>query len=140
MPASRQWWHDAVIYQVYLRSFADGTGDGIGDLAGLAERLPYLVDLGDGRALAVDPPRLPTNHLAAARADGLEIAFTADTHSHADFISGSPELAARGATFLASKDARLETPHHDVAPGAEVELRAGLILRAIATPGTKSMK
>jgi glyoxylase-like metal-dependent hydrolase (beta-lactamase superfamily II)/rhodanese-related sulfurtransferase len=95
----------------------------------------YLVDLGDGRALAVDPPRLPVEQLAAAQARSLEIAFTADTHSHADYISGSPDLATRGATFLASKDAGLETTHHDVAPGDEVELRAGLILRAIATPG-----
>jgi alpha-glucosidase len=40
-------WHDsAVIYEVYLRSFADGSGDGIGDLAGLRSRLPYLGDLG----------------------------------------------------------------------------------------------
>jgi alpha-glucosidase len=40
------WHHTAVVYQVYLRSFADGTGDGIGDLAGLTARLPYLRDLG----------------------------------------------------------------------------------------------
>ena len=40
------WWRDAVIYQVYLRSFADGDGDGLGDLAGLRARLPYLRDLG----------------------------------------------------------------------------------------------
>jgi alpha-glucosidase len=40
------WHHTAVVYQVYLRSFADGSGDGIGDLAGLAARLPYLRDLG----------------------------------------------------------------------------------------------
>ncbi|MEV6315263.1 glycoside hydrolase family 13 protein [Streptomyces sp. NPDC051776] len=40
------WWRRAVIYQVYLRSFADGNGDGIGDLAGLRSRLPYLADLG----------------------------------------------------------------------------------------------
>jgi alpha-glucosidase len=40
------WWRDAVIYQVYPRSFADGNGDGIGDLAGLRERLPYLARLG----------------------------------------------------------------------------------------------
>ena len=40
------WWRDAVIYQVYLRSFADGNGDGIGDLAGIRARLPYLRDLG----------------------------------------------------------------------------------------------
>ncbi len=40
------WWRDAVIYQVYPRSFADGNGDGMGDLAGVRSRLPYLRDLG----------------------------------------------------------------------------------------------
>lgn len=40
------WWRSAAIYQVYLRSFADANGDGIGDLAGLRQRLPYLRDLG----------------------------------------------------------------------------------------------
>lgn len=40
------WWRDAVIYQVYIRSFADGNGDGEGDIAGIRSRLPYLRDLG----------------------------------------------------------------------------------------------
>ncbi|WP_344650929.1 glycoside hydrolase family 13 protein [Cryptosporangium japonicum] len=40
------WWRDAVFYQVYVRSFADSNGDGVGDLAGLKSRLPYLADLG----------------------------------------------------------------------------------------------
>lgn len=40
------WWRDAVIYEVYVRSFADGDGDGTGDLAGVRSRLPYLRDLG----------------------------------------------------------------------------------------------
>jgi alpha-glucosidase len=40
------WHHSAVFYEVYLRSFADGSGDGVGDLAGLRSRLPYLRDLG----------------------------------------------------------------------------------------------
>ncbi|WP_369252337.1 glycoside hydrolase family 13 protein [Geodermatophilus amargosae] len=40
------WWRDAVFYQVYIRSFADGSGDGVGDLAGIRARLPHLVDLG----------------------------------------------------------------------------------------------
>ena len=42
----RQWWQSAVIYQIYPRSFADGNGDGIGDLAGTATHLDYLVELG----------------------------------------------------------------------------------------------
>lgn len=40
------WWRHAVIYQVYPRSFADGNGDGIGDLPGVTSRLPYLAALG----------------------------------------------------------------------------------------------
>lgn len=40
------WWRSAVIYQVYVRSFADGNGDGTGDLAGVRSRLGYLKDLG----------------------------------------------------------------------------------------------
>ncbi|GAA1713825.1 glycoside hydrolase family 13 protein [Isoptericola hypogeus] len=41
-----EWWRSAVIYQVYPRSFADGNGDGTGDLAGVRQHLPYLRDLG----------------------------------------------------------------------------------------------
>ncbi len=43
---SSPWWRDTVGYEVYLRSFADGDGDGTGDLIGLRDRLPYLHDLG----------------------------------------------------------------------------------------------
>lgn len=41
-----EWWRHAVIYQVYPRSFAEGNGDGMGDLAGVRSRLPYLHGLG----------------------------------------------------------------------------------------------
>lgn len=43
---SGEWWRTAVMYQVYIRSFADGNGDGVGDLPGMLQRLPYLRDLG----------------------------------------------------------------------------------------------
>jgi alpha-glucosidase len=43
---TRPWWKDAVVYQVYPRSFADGNGDGVGDLRGLIDRLDHLAWLG----------------------------------------------------------------------------------------------
>ena len=46
MAEQRTWWKEAVIYQIYPRSFADSNGDGIGDLHGNTERLPYLAKLG----------------------------------------------------------------------------------------------
>jgi alpha-glucosidase len=45
-PADARWWREAVVYQVYVRSFADSNGDGTGDLAGVLGRLQYLRDLG----------------------------------------------------------------------------------------------
>ena len=45
-PSAAGWWRRAVVYQVYIRSFADANGDGIGDIAGIRSRLPYLHDLG----------------------------------------------------------------------------------------------
>lgn len=42
----RPWWRDAVVYQIYARSFADGNSDGIGDIAGIRSRINYLTELG----------------------------------------------------------------------------------------------
>jgi alpha-glucosidase len=44
--SEREWWRDAVIYEIYPRSYADGNGDGVGDLAGVRAHLDHLADLG----------------------------------------------------------------------------------------------
>jgi alpha-glucosidase len=46
MQRTEHWWQEAVVYQVYPRSFADANGDGIGDLAGIRSRVPHLAKLG----------------------------------------------------------------------------------------------
>ena len=42
----RTWWKEAVVYQIYLRSFQDSNGDGVGDIPGIISRLDYLQKLG----------------------------------------------------------------------------------------------
>jgi hydroxyacylglutathione hydrolase len=94
----------------------------------------YLVEAGDGRALVVDPVRDTTPYLAAADTLGLEIAFVAETHLHADFVSGGRELAAVGAELLAPSAGGVAFDHRGLVDHEEVDL-GGLTLRAIATPG-----
>jgi rhodanese-related sulfurtransferase/glyoxylase-like metal-dependent hydrolase (beta-lactamase superfamily II) len=95
----------------------------------------YLAGLGDGRALAVDASRDLRALRRAASRRGLTVAFAADTHLHADFLSGAVQLAADdGATVLAAAAGHRAFPHTALADGDEVDL-GGLTLRALATPG-----
>lgn len=95
----------------------------------------HVVHLGDGTALVLDPARLPDRQRRLVVERGWRIEWTADTHSHADYISGSFDLAADGARFLAPAMARLEVDHRGVEAGEAVEVNDGVVLRAIATPG-----
>lgn len=96
----------------------------------------YVIDLGDGTAAIVDPPRFPTAHEALAKSLGLRLAWTLDTHSHADYVTGSSALAERrGTTFVAPAASHLESPHRPVTDGEHVALAEGVELIALATPG-----
>ncbi|WP_338785081.1 MBL fold metallo-hydrolase [Streptomyces sp. DG1A-41] len=95
----------------------------------------YLIDLGDGRALAVDASRDLRALREVAERRGLTVAFAADTHLHADFLTGALQLAADdGATVLAPAAGHRAFPHSSLADGDETDL-GGLTLRALATPG-----
>ncbi len=95
----------------------------------------YLVDLGDGRALAVDPARDLRAVDASAEQRGLRVVAAAETHLHADFVSGATRLAARdGARVYGSAAGGRKFPHIGLGDGDEVDL-GGLTLRAWATPG-----
>ena len=95
----------------------------------------YVVELGDGRALAVDPARDPTPYLQLARWRRLQLAYVAETHLHADFLTGSRELAAAAGTqVLAPRASRLGFGHRGLEDSEEVDL-GGLTLRVLATPG-----
>ena len=116
---------DSKILMMHFHQFVD---EGLGHSS-------YLIDLGDGSAALIDPPRFPIEHERLADAMGLFVAWTIDTHSHADYVTGSPDLAAGGATFVAPAASRLLTPHHAVADGDLIALARDIDLRAIATPG-----
>jgi hydroxyacylglutathione hydrolase len=96
----------------------------------------YVIDLGDGTAAIVDPPRFPIEHEALIKRLGLRTAWTLDTHSHADYVTGSPALAARtGATFIAPAASRLASSHRAVRDQERLALADGVEMIALATPG-----
>jgi glyoxylase-like metal-dependent hydrolase (beta-lactamase superfamily II)/rhodanese-related sulfurtransferase len=94
----------------------------------------YLIDLGDGQGMVIDPERNPRPYLDAAERLSLTVRWVVETHLHADFVSGGRELAARGARLLAPAASGLMFDHKGVADGDEVDL-GGLTMRVIATPG-----
>ncbi|MEX2619551.1 MAG: rhodanese-like domain-containing protein [Egibacteraceae bacterium] len=100
---------------------------------GLGNR-SYVVDLGDGGALVVDPQRDPRPYLDQLERWGLAARFVVETHLHADFVSGGRELAAVGAQLLAPAGSELAFAHRQLRDGDELDV-GGLTLRVIATPG-----
>lgn len=102
--------------------------------AGLGNQA-YLVDLGDGRALALDPTIDLRSLDAAAAAHQLSVVFAAETHLHADFLSGATRLARRdGARVISSAEGGRGFEHLGLVDGEEVDL-GGLTLRGWSTPG-----
>lgn len=95
--ASRPWWREAVIYQVYVRSFADGNGDGVGDLLGIRTRLPYL------RSLGVDALWI-TPFYASPMADG---GYDVTEHREVD-----PQFGTLGDAEALIAEAHTRPPRH----------------------------
>lgn len=94
----------------------------------------YLVDVGGGQALAVDPPRDVRSVLASADERDLRISYVLDTHLHNDFVSGNLELAGLEATLVIPRASAATFDHVSIGDGDEIDV-AAFVLRAISTPG-----
>jgi hydroxyacylglutathione hydrolase len=94
----------------------------------------YVVDLGDGSALVIDPERDPRPYIEVAESNRLFIRHVAETHLHADFVSGGRELVAQGATLIAPRQSHLAHPHRGVGEGEELGV-GDLTLSVLETPG-----
>ncbi len=94
----------------------------------------FLVDVGGGEAVVVDPPRDVDRHLRLADELGVQIVATFETHVHADYVSGATELAALGAQAVVPEGARPAWAHRSISDD-EVYEAGRARLRAMATPG-----
>jgi glyoxylase-like metal-dependent hydrolase (beta-lactamase superfamily II)/rhodanese-related sulfurtransferase len=104
------------------------------EFEGLGNR-SYLAG-GAAAAVVIDPPRDIDQVIAAAARRGVRIAYVAETHVHNDYVTGGLELArVTGASYLVPAAAHVSFARTPVADGDTVDVDAGLVLRAIATPG-----
>ncbi|MFD8304552.1 rhodanese-like domain-containing protein [Streptomyces sp. NPDC059690] len=106
------------------------------EVAGLGNR-SYLAG-GERTAVAVDPPRDIDRVIAAAARRGVRISHVVETHVHNDYVTGGLELARLvGAAYLVPAAARVSFERAPVGDGdrTEIDAEAGLVLRALATPG-----
>jgi glyoxylase-like metal-dependent hydrolase (beta-lactamase superfamily II)/rhodanese-related sulfurtransferase len=94
----------------------------------------YLVEVGDGQAVSIDPPRDVDAHLALAGQLDLTIVATLDTHLHADYLSGAAELAAHGAEAIVPRGSGEFWAPRMVGDDERITWD-GVALRALATPG-----
>ncbi|MGH9026795.1 MAG: MBL fold metallo-hydrolase [Acidimicrobiia bacterium] len=95
----------------------------------------HLVDIGDGRAVVVDPRRDIDEYVALADRRGARIVSSFETHLHADYVSGSRELArASAAEVVMPRAADADYADRILEDGDRVEFD-GVVLRALATPG-----
>jgi alpha-glucosidase len=86
---TRPWWLQAVFYQIYVRSFADGDGDGLGDLPGITARLPYLRDLG------VDALWITPFYTSPQHDHGYDVADYTDVDPRFGTLSDADALVAK---------------------------------------------
>lgn len=85
-------------------------------------------------AVVIDPRRDIEVYVAAARQHGLRLRFAIETHVHADFVSGSRELAAIGVRVVGGPGSALRFDHHEASDGEPLQL-GDLALRFLHTPG-----
>jgi alpha-glucosidase len=92
----REWWQDAIFYQIYPRSFADSNGDGIGDLDGIAAHLDYLNDgrPGDGASLGIDAIWLGPINPSPLSDWGYDVSDYCDVHPDLGTLASFDRLIA----------------------------------------------
>ena len=122
-PTDPNWWRQAVVYQVYPRSFADSNGDGIGDLPGLTSRMDYLAELG------VDAVWLSPFYPSALADGGYDVA---------DYRDVAPELGtlADFDALVAAAKARGMKVVVDIVPNHTSDLHAWFQEALASPPGS----
>ena len=126
------WYKDAILYEVHVRAFYDSDDDGMGDFAGLTEKLDYLHDLG------VTAIWLLPFYPSPWRDDGYDISDYTDVHPRIRDPAGFPDFPAGGARAAVCGHHRAGAePHFRSAPlvSALAPRGAGLAAGAISTSG-----